>query len=92
MMAVVEYVDKKTTPPPELELGWNMRTFGGLPLAGGMLDQPMDLMKQVRVALNIENLWHTYRRIEPGSFIKWKKANPDDWKTVRMIEEMMNGK
>ena len=92
MMAVVEYVDKKqTAPPPELEMAWNMRAFGGLPLAGGMLDQPVELMKMIRVALNIETLWNTYRRIKPGEFLKWKKNNPDDWKTIKYIEELMNG-
>lgn len=92
-MAVVEYVDKKrTTPPPELELGWNMRTFGGLPVAGGMLDQPVELMKMIRVALNIESLWTEYRRLKAGDFTKWKKAHPDDWTTIKKIEVLINGK
>lgn len=92
MMAVVDYVEKKQTePPPELVLGWEMRTFGGLPENGGMLEQPVELMKMIRVALNIESLWRTYRRIKPGGFLKWKEANPDDWKTVKYIEELMNG-
>lgn len=89
-MAVVEYVDKKRqTPPPELELGWNMRAFGGLPENGGQLDQPIDLMKKIRIALNIENVWNMYKRIEPGKFIDWKKRNPDDWKMINDIKELM---
>jgi len=93
MQAVVEYVDKqRTEPPPELEIGWNMRAFGGLPEAGGMLDQPVGLMKSVRVALNIESLWKTYKRIKPGDMGKWIKNNPDDWKTIKYIEELMDGR
>lgn len=93
MMAVVEYVEnKRTGPPPELEIGWNMRAFGGLAEAGGMLDQPIGLMKCIRVALNIESLWKTYRRIKPGDMGKWIKNNPDDWQTVKAIEELMNGR
>ena len=87
----MEYVDKqRTEPPPELEIGWNMRAFGGLPEAGGMLDQPVGLMKSVRVALNIESLWKTYKRIKPGDMGKWIKNNPDDWKTIKYIEELMD--
>lgn len=89
----MEYVDKqRTEPPPELEIGWNMRAFGGLPESGGMLDQPVGLMKSVRVALNIEGLWKTYRRIKPGDMGKWIKNNPDDWKTIKHIEELMDGR
>jgi hypothetical protein len=57
-----------------------------------MLDQPIGLMKSVRVALNIEGLWKTYRRIKPGDMGKWIKNNPDDWQTVKAIEELMNGR
>lgn len=89
-MAVVEYVDKKRqTPPPELELGWNMRAFGGLPESGGQLDQPVELMKRIRIALNTENVWNVYKRIEPGKFIDWKNRNPDDWKFINYIKELM---
>jgi len=89
-MAVVEYADKKRqTPPPELELGWNMRAFGGLPEPGGQLDQPVELMKRIRIALNIESLWNTFKRIKPGAFIDWKHNNPDDWNTINYIKELM---
>ena len=89
-MAVVEYADKKRqTPPPELELGWNMRAFGGLPEPGGQLDQPVELMKRIRIALNTHNIWNTYKQIEPGKFIEWKNRNPDDWKFIHNIKELM---
>lgn len=92
MMAVVEYQEKKRTPPPELVMGWNMRAFGGLPEAGGALDQPVDIMHKIRFALNIEGLWKTYKRIKPGEMGKWIKNNPDDWETIKRIEELMNGR
>ncbi|MCZ2459164.1 MAG: hypothetical protein LC128_06020 [Chitinophagales bacterium] len=91
-MAVVDYLDKKRKPPPELVMGWGMRRFGGLLEAGGMLDQPVGLMYKIRSALNVEDIWKTYKRIKPGDMGKWIKNNPDDWKFVKAIEELMNGR
>lgn len=89
-MAVVEYVDKKRTlPPPELELGWNMQSFGGLLESGSVLDQPVAATKRVRIALNVFKTWSTYRMLKGGSIATWIRANPDEWKMVRQIEEMI---
>ena len=49
-------------------------------------------MYKIRFALNIEGLWKTYRRIKPGNMSKWIEYNPDDWKTIKNIEELMNGR
>lgn len=91
-MAVVDYVDKKRKdPPPELEIGWNMRSFGGLLEAGGVLDQPVALMKRVRTALNVETIWRTYKTLKSGNILDWKRNNPDDWQLIRYIEELKHG-
>ncbi len=87
-MAVVDYVEKKRDkPPPELELGWNMKSFGGLPELGGALDQPMALMKRIRTALNVEGIWTTYKSLPPKSLLEWKKSNRDAWELIKKIED-----
>ena len=88
---MVEYINgDRAYPPPELELGWNMEIFGGLPEVGGMLDQSLALMKKIRIALNTYNVWKEYLTIPAGSQVEWITKNKDRYEIVKSIKGLLD--
>lgn len=47
-----EPVVAKPEPPDELKLLWQIERYKALPLAGGLLDQPAILMRQMNICIN----------------------------------------
>lgn len=73
---MVDYVDGKGPPPPELTEAFRARDWG-LPEPGGRLDQPAGLVARMSACLNTYNAWSGYLQAEAqGNAIDWKNADP----------------
>jgi len=83
--AVVDYIEKKSPPPDELDLGWQCERFQALPAAGGVLDQSYKLMTDMIVAMNVYTAWHGWTQCKPEDQEKWIEFNPHLWKICQNI-------
>ena len=72
----------------ELEYAWSARAYGGLPEAGGQLDQPAGLLRRMRVAENAYNAWDAWKREGFKDSKKFKENNPGAWNIVKRVIKM----
>jgi hypothetical protein len=79
MQVVVDYVNGKSPPPKELDLVWQCERYHSLPLAGGILDQPHNLMMNMNIAINIYTAWSEWKKCDPENTGDWIKRNPKLW-------------
>lgn len=86
-MATALYIDGKGPPPTELLYGWQAYDFHALPCPGGLRDQPYNLMRRMRVCYNAWTAYKDY--IDNQLNVKWVEKNPEKWKIVVVIMELM---
>ena len=84
ILAVADYVDEKIESPPiELKYAWQSRTYGGLPNAGGLRDQPAGMMLRMTAAYNVWNAHIKYKSAEFDP--KWISSNKDMWNIISEV-------
>jgi len=90
MRAVVAYVRHPETaaPPEALTLDGDCQRLSCLPLAGGLLEQPAWLLRQMRFCRNAYNAWHAYERKTIGD-ADWSRRYPDLWAVVCESEQLV---
>jgi len=74
--------------PAELELALICQHWGSLPEAGGILDQPVGLLKKMTTVLNIYNAVISEKQRGNMSLVEWSKSNPAAYKTIIRIERL----
>jgi len=75
----------------ELTYAWNSEMFGGLPEAGGQLDQPAGLLARMRAAVNTYNAWIAWKRGGHKDAKKFMDNNPGAWEIVKRVMELERG-
>lgn len=70
-------------PPRELRLALQSRTWGVLPEAGGLLDQPFGLLNRMTLALNVFDACRAAKAAPDWS--KWAESNPDAAETYAWV-------
>lgn len=88
ILAAAACADRKGQPPPELDLAFDNQAFGGLPVAGGHLDQPAGLLRRMRTARNVFHAWRAYQLggHQAGEFVKWRVEHPDQAEIVDLVK------
>jgi hypothetical protein len=71
----------------ELELAFDCQNFGALPYAGGLLDQPVGLMRRLRVAKNVFETVMGWKETS-GDVEAWNKSNPNGIKLISWIAKL----
>jgi hypothetical protein len=71
--------DPRQCPPPrELVLYWELRDFpGALPERGGLLNQPAGLIKRMRKAHQVWQVFDEFRRAK--SWQVFQQTRPEAW-------------
>lgn len=65
---------------------WDFRTFGVLPEPGGLGDQPAGLLRRMRHA---ERVWQVYEGFNTaGSWKHWAEKNPGAWQMKTAIDKL----
>lgn len=86
ILAAFAAADGRGETPPELRYAWQCQRWGSLPNAGGLRDQPMRLMADMPVALNVYNArqayWYAMRN---GNIVTWQQQNASKWKIVNEV-------
>ena len=72
-------------------MAWDSRTFGGLPEAGGLMDQPAGLLRRMRAALSVYEAWMRWKAMPAGEAGQFAERYPGDWTLVQRVMEMSNG-
>ena len=79
-------------PPPApsaLQIGLDWERFHLPPFAGGLVDQPIRLMKQIRLALNAYHAIQSYRSAQASlsadSAQRFYSANPELMKFMQYV-------
>lgn len=56
-------MDAGGPPPPELRLAWLCKRWGGLPAAGGLLDQDYQMLYRMTALSNVTETLSDYRNL-----------------------------
>lgn len=93
ILAAADAAEGKGPPPPDLELAWDCQTFGGLPEAGALRDQPAGLLKRARVALNVYNSVRLFTA-PPGdaTYVDLANRHPREWRVYQDVLRMRDGR
>lgn len=84
ILEAAEYGENPTgSPPPEVEMVLQIRRWGALPEAGGLLDQPAGLMRRLAVA---ENVYTAYRELSRDP--AYAERNPWALEIMADVEKM----
>lgn len=86
----MNYVEGKGPLPNELELAFYARDFHALPEAGGVYDQPAGMVRRMKNALDVYNLWREWKTLDAERKGDWIKAHPGRWSAVNQILEIRN--
>ena len=73
-----------------MDLAFDNQAFGGLPVVGGLFDQPAGLLRRMRAALNAFYGWRAYQAggREPGAFVKWREEHPDEAQVADLVRKL----
>ena len=63
--------------PPELELAWTVDYYGTTLVAGGVLDQPVELTNIIRAVRNVYNAFAHFKKFR-GSADEYKVQHPEN--------------
>jgi len=86
ILAAADAADNRGTPPPELRYAWQCQRWGSLPNAGGLRDQPMRLMADMPVALNVYNARRDYLyALQNANIVTWTQQNKGKWDIIAAI-------
>lgn len=88
ILAAADYAEGRegVSPPPELQLAWNCKTWGALPNGGGLLDQPAGLVERMTAALNA---YDTIRSMKAAANIAvWQRSHPEMARIYARISEL----
>lgn len=85
ILAAADYAEGRGQPPEELLLAWDCRTFGALPEAGGVRDQPAGLLRRMRQALGVFNAFRSWKAREAAKEDEWVERHPTEWQIVQSV-------
>jgi hypothetical protein len=80
--------DPDLPPPAELRLAFQATTYGALPLAGGLFDQPAGLLSRMTQAYNTWLAYHSFHNCDLAHYDKWAKANPDLNRILQRVRKL----
>ena len=87
ILAAAAYAeDDKATPPPELALYRRAQTYGGLPRAGGLDDQPAGLLDRMSASANVYRAWRGLA--QASNKVEWQSAHPDEWAVCQTVMKL----
>jgi len=88
ILAAAAYADdpKHHAPPPALTLYWRTQTYGALPRAGGLDDQPAGLLDRMSAAANVYRAWRGL--VQATSKVDWQAAHPDEWGVCQTVMKL----
>jgi len=90
--AVVDCIEGKSPPPWELDILWQCEKFHSLPTIGGILDQPYNLMLNIKIASNVYIAWSEWKNVQPENKGEWIKNNPSLYAICNQIlKDKTNG-
>jgi hypothetical protein len=76
-------------PPVALQLGLDWKEYKTPPCAGGLFDQPLELLKQIRLAMSTHasiTAWRQAQNVMSAeSFTKFCSAHPDLVTFMQMV-------
>lgn len=72
-------------PPDLLVMAWQSEMWKALPEAGGLRDQPANLLTQMSACLNVYN---AFKSMQGKQIAQWADTNPEQFKMVIAIEKM----
>ena len=76
----MEHINKNAPLPPALDYAFQAKEFQALPKQGGLREQPVKLMIQMRVALNVWKAVSSY--ISAPNSAEWAQNNHETWEVV----------
>jgi hypothetical protein len=91
MLAVADAAEGNGSMPAELELALQCDKWGALPEEGGMLDQPLGLMRRMNAYLNIYNAFKSEQQRGKMTLSEWSSSYPAAWKILAKVEKMRRG-
>ena len=74
--------------PRELRLALDVRSWGALPVSGGLLDQPAGLLDKMRYALSVYEAVISYESRNKLETVKWKEAHAREWQGVQEVNKL----
>lgn len=101
MRRVADYMyrlprERPTPPPYALIIGLDWQNFHTPPVAGGLRDQPIQLTKEIRLALMTYNTISVYRsgqkQLSDENFIKFCNADPDMMRLMAEVWKLQEDK
>jgi hypothetical protein len=99
ILAVANYIyrlprEKPTPIPYALSIGLDWLEFQTPPYAGGLVDQPMHLMRNIRTALSTYQTINAYRTasasLNAESFSKYCNQNPQMMKLMQQVWDLQD--
>jgi len=89
ILAAADYARGKGPPPRALTIAQQCEHWHALPNAGGIFDQPIRLMEDMRVALNVYRSEKAFRyAMNNSNIVKWQRQNPDTWAVASAVRQL----
>ena len=73
-------------PPHILHLALQSKSWGSLPEAGGLLDQPAGLIDNMTLAYNVFLAHKEMQSAE--NLVQWMEQNPEQAEVIRWVKEL----
>lgn len=89
-MAAADWAEGEGEPPPELGLAFQCERWGALPVAGGILDQPLALFSRMDAALSVYRAFKSRADAQASkhdNLVKWGNRHPELEKMCLDIDE-----
>lgn len=87
--------DTDARPPAELRIAWDIKRWGALPEAGGLLDQPAGVLRRAGVLSDIYDAHRDYYQAlmtRSGEQLEaWETANIGKMKIMAAVREIARG-
>ena len=69
-------------------MAFDCQRYHSLPTAGGVLDQPLGLLRKMARMMNIYDAFMEYKKADKTKMAAWKKSNPELWDTVKSVNAL----
>ena len=84
------HAEGKAPPPPALKYAQQCEHWHALPNGGGLWDQPIRLMEDMRVCMNVYRSVKAFRfkmnnSTKHNNIVHWQKANPQAWAVAAAV-------
>lgn len=88
ILATADYAEGLARrPPTPLYLALTHNKFGGLPEAGGLLDQPAELLLSMSLCLDVYHAVQSFLARDKHQTAAWRRDNPYYSQLVDQIKE-----